>query len=69
VFNIFMAVLLYYLVRVRRGSGRTLGERFGWVLRFLRRDAGEDKKGGEKGEGAGDEGGDGLVGSGEGGEY
>jgi ATP-binding cassette subfamily G (WHITE) protein 2 (PDR) len=44
VFNIFMAVLLYYLIRVRKGSGRTMGERFGWVLRFFRKDANSEKK-------------------------
>jgi ATP-binding cassette, subfamily G (WHITE), member 2, PDR len=41
VFNIFMAVFLYYLIRVRKSSGKTMEERFGWLLRFLKRDANE----------------------------
>jgi ATP-binding cassette, subfamily G (WHITE), member 2, PDR len=43
VFNICMAVLLYYLIRVRKGSGRTMGERFGWVLKLFRKDADAEK--------------------------
>lgn len=43
VFNIFMAVVLYYLIRVRKGSGRTMGERFGWVQKLFRKDAGANK--------------------------
>lgn len=43
VFNIFMAVLLYYLIRVRKGSGKTMSERFGWVLKMFRKDAHSEK--------------------------
>jgi ATP-binding cassette subfamily G (WHITE) protein 2 (PDR) len=64
-----MAVLLYYLVRVRRGSGRTLGERFGWLLKFFQRDADEEKRGRKKAEASQDKGGSGLVEGGDGGEY
>jgi ATP-binding cassette subfamily G (WHITE) protein 2 (PDR) len=64
-----MAVLLYYLVRVRRGSGRGVGERFGWVVRFFQRDASEEKRGRKKAEAPQDKGGSGLVGGGNGGEY
>lgn len=48
VFNVCAAVLLYYLIRVRKGSGRSLGERFGWVLALFRKDAHKENKGGER---------------------
>lgn len=44
VFNIFMAVLLYYLIRVRKSSGRSMGEKFGWILKFFQKDASAEKK-------------------------
>lgn len=37
-FNIFMTVLLYYLIRVRKGSGKTLAERFEPILKVFKRD-------------------------------
>jgi ATP-binding cassette subfamily G (WHITE) protein 2 (PDR) len=43
VFNIFMAVVLYYLIRVRKGSGKAMSERLGWVLKFWQRDPSEEK--------------------------
>jgi ATP-binding cassette subfamily G (WHITE) protein 2 (PDR) len=48
-FNIFMAVLLYYLIRVRKGSGRGLGERLRPVLGLFKKDpekknVGEERK-------------------------
>lgn len=39
VFNICMAVFLYYLIRVRKSSGRTMNERFGWLLKVFKKDA------------------------------
>jgi ATP-binding cassette subfamily G (WHITE) protein 2 (PDR) len=44
-FNIVMAVLLYYLIRVRKGSGRTMAERLAPVTKLL---GVGGKKGGEK---------------------
>jgi len=38
VFNIFMAVLLYYLFRVRKGSGKTFAERIQPFTRAFRRE-------------------------------
>jgi ATP-binding cassette subfamily G (WHITE) protein 2 (PDR) len=46
-FNIAVAVLLYYLIRVRKGSGRTMGERFQSLLGLFKRDS-KGKKGAEK---------------------
>jgi ATP-binding cassette subfamily G (WHITE) protein 2 (PDR) len=43
IFNIFMAVLLYYLIRVRKGSGKGLAERFAPLLKMFKRDAHEEK--------------------------
>ena len=37
-FNIFMAVTLYYLVRVRKGSGRSMAERLSPLLMRFKRD-------------------------------
>jgi ATP-binding cassette subfamily G (WHITE) protein 2 (PDR) len=48
VFNISMAVLLYYLIRVRRGSGKGLGERLSPLLALFRKDASKENKGAEK---------------------
>lgn len=42
-FNIFMAVFFYYLIRVRKSSGKTMSEKFGWILRFFRKDASAEK--------------------------
>lgn len=39
VFNIFMAVFLYYLIRVRKSSGKSMREKFSWILKFFRKDA------------------------------
>jgi len=47
-FNIVVAVLLYYLIRVRKGSGRTMGERFRPLLSLFKRDAKEKRKETEK---------------------
>lgn len=47
-FNVFMAVFLYYLVRVRKGSGKSFAERFSWVLVFFKKDAKKENKGAEK---------------------
>jgi len=44
VFNIFMAVLLYYLIRVRKGSGRGLKERMAPLLKLFKKDAHENKE-------------------------
>ncbi|TVY36705.1 Multidrug resistance protein, partial [Lachnellula occidentalis] len=46
-FNIFMAVLLYYLIRVRKGSGKSMAERFKPILVLFNRDANKEKKGRE----------------------
>lgn len=43
VFNIFMAVVLYYLIRARKSSGRSMGEKFGWILKFFKKDASAEK--------------------------
>jgi len=48
VFNIFMAVLLYYLIRVRKGSGKGVGERFAPLLGLFKKDASKENKGAEK---------------------
>ncbi|KAE8442468.1 hypothetical protein EG329_003311 [Mollisiaceae sp. DMI_Dod_QoI] len=48
VFNIFMAVLLYYLIRVRKGSGRGLGERLSPLLAFFKKDPAKENKGAER---------------------
>lgn len=48
VFNIFGAVLLYYLIRVRKSSGKTMGERFAPIVGLFKRDNKEKKKGENK---------------------
>lgn len=45
-FNIVVAILLYYLIRVRKGSGKSMAERMKPLLALFKRDAKEDK--GEK---------------------
>jgi ATP-binding cassette subfamily G (WHITE) protein 2 (PDR) len=50
VFNIFMAVFLYYLIRVRKGSGRSMAERFSPLLGLFKKDAKKENKGAEKAE-------------------
>ncbi len=47
-FNIAVAVLLYYLIRVRKGSGRSMAERLRPLMALFRRDSKEVKKGPEK---------------------
>lgn len=43
VFNIFMAVLLYYLIRVRKGSGKSMAEKFAPILGLFKKDPKENK--------------------------
>lgn len=47
-FNIAMAVFLYYMFRVRKGSGKSLKERVGPILRLFRKDPEAEPKGEEK---------------------
>jgi len=37
-FNIFAAVMLYYLVRVRKSSGKGVGEKFAPILKLFKKD-------------------------------
>lgn len=48
IFNIFTAVLLYYLIRVRKGSGKTMKEKLSPVLRLFRKDPESKPEGKEK---------------------
>jgi ATP-binding cassette, subfamily G (WHITE), member 2, PDR len=48
VFNIFMAVVLYYLIRVRKGSGKSMAERFSPLFAFFKNDPSKENKGDEK---------------------
>jgi ABC-type multidrug transport system permease subunit len=48
VFNIFMAVVLYYLIRVRKGSGKGIAERFSPLLAIFKKDPLKENKGDEK---------------------
>ena len=48
IFNIFAAVMLYYLIRVRKSSGRSMKERLAPVLGFFKKDPEEENKGAEK---------------------
>jgi len=41
-FNIFMAVVFYYLVRVRKSSGKSMGEKLAPVLKLFKKDASEE---------------------------
>ena len=47
-FNIFMAVFLYYFFRVRKSSGKGLGEKLKGVTRLFRKDPEAGPKGKEK---------------------
>ena len=47
-FNIFAAVLLYYLIRVRKGSGKGLGEKLAPILKLFKKDASKENKGSEE---------------------
>lgn len=42
VFNIFMAVLFYYLIRVRKSSGRSFKEKLGGLAGLFKRDSKSD---------------------------
>jgi ATP-binding cassette subfamily G (WHITE) protein 2 (PDR) len=48
VFNIFMAVLLYYLIRVRKSSGKSMGEKLAPVLGLFKKDPKKENLGAEK---------------------
>jgi ATP-binding cassette subfamily G (WHITE) protein 2 (PDR) len=48
IFNIFAAVLFYYLIRVRKGSGKGLGEKLAPVLKLFKKDPEAENKGTEK---------------------
>jgi ATP-binding cassette subfamily G (WHITE) protein 2 (PDR) len=48
VFNIFMAVLLYYLIRVRKSSGKSMGEKFAPLLKLFKKDTSKENKGEER---------------------
>lgn len=48
VFNIFMAVVLYYLIRVRKSSGKGMAERFKPLLVLFKKDSKKENKGTEK---------------------
>ena len=47
-FNIFMAVFLYYMIRVRKGSGKGLKEKLAPVLALFKKDAKKENTGTEK---------------------
>jgi ATP-binding cassette subfamily G (WHITE) protein 2 (PDR) len=47
-FNIFTAVFLYYMIRVRKGSGKSLAEKFAPVLKLFKKDPEAENKGVEK---------------------
>lgn len=42
-FNICVAVLLYYLIRVRKSSGRSMGEKFSGILKPFKKDPSAEK--------------------------
>jgi ATP-binding cassette subfamily G (WHITE) protein 2 (PDR) len=48
VFNIFMAAVLYYLFRVRKGSGKGMGERLQPLLGLFKKDPSKENTGSEK---------------------
>lgn len=48
VFNICVAVLFYYLFRVRKSSGKSVGEKLSPVLKLFKKDASKENKGAEK---------------------
>lgn len=43
-----MAVFLYYLIRVRKGSGKGMGERFAPLLGLFKKDPEKKNTGSEK---------------------
>lgn len=47
-FNIFAAVLFYYFFRVRKSSGKGLGEKLKPVLGLFKKDPEKENKGAEK---------------------
>jgi hypothetical protein len=57
VFNIFMAVFLYYLIRVRKGSGKSMAERFAPLLGLFKKDPEKKNTGSEKAKAPQDQGG------------
>jgi ATP-binding cassette subfamily G (WHITE) protein 2 (PDR) len=48
VFNIFVAILFYYLFRVRKSSGKSMGEKLAPVLKLFKKDATKENKGSER---------------------
>lgn len=48
VFNIAAAVLLYYFVRVRKGSGKGMGEKLKPILGLFKKDPKKENTGSEK---------------------
>lgn len=53
VFNIFMAVVFYYLIRVRKGSGKGMGERLALITGLFKKHPKQERKVIEKGEARG----------------
>lgn len=47
-FNIVVAVLLYYLIRVRKSSGKGIGEKLSPLLGLFKKDPKKENKGSEK---------------------
>ena len=47
-FNIFMAVLLYYLIRVRKGSGKSMAEKLSPILGLFKKDPKKENTGPER---------------------
>lgn len=47
IFNIFTAILLYYLIRVRKGSGKSIADRFKPLLVFFNKNANKENEGRE----------------------
>ena len=47
-FNIFAAVVFYYMFRVRKSSGKGIGEKLAPVLKLFKKDAKKENKGSEK---------------------
>jgi ATP-binding cassette subfamily G (WHITE) protein 2 (PDR) len=41
-------VLLYYLIRVRKSSGKSMGEKFAPILKLFKKDASKENKGEER---------------------
>jgi ATP-binding cassette subfamily G (WHITE) protein 2 (PDR) len=44
----FAYIVLYYLIRVRKGSGKSMAERFSPLLAFFKNDPSKENKGDEK---------------------